>query len=146
MSRASSCPLCALLVAALGLIAAAGCGNTPTAPSSTVDTPAITTPVSVSFPGAVGPGGTVSRTFTAQVPGTATAAVSAISPATTLGVGLGVPRADGTGCLLSLSATAANGAAAQVSGAVNTGTFCVQVFAPAQAAASVTFTVALQYP
>ena len=74
------------------------------------------------------------------------AASLCISPATTLSIGLGVPRVDGTGCLLAYSSTAGNGATAEVSGAVTSGTFCVQVFAPAQAANAVNFTVSLQHP
>jgi len=125
---------------------AAGCNDTPT--SATVNAPVtpVTTPVTVTFPGVVGPGGTVSRTFFAQMPGTAVAALSAISPATALTIGLGVPRADGTGCLLAVSAPAADGGSAQVSTGVAVGTYCVQVFALAQSASAVNFTVALTYP
>jgi hypothetical protein len=72
--------------------------------------------------------------------------VSAISPATALGVGLGIPRADGTGCLLAHSSTANGGTSAEVSGPVAVGVYCVQVFAPAQSANSVNFTVTLEYP
>jgi hypothetical protein len=134
-----------MLAAAL---ATAGCNNndTPTSATPSAEVTPITTPVSVSFPGAVGPGGSVSRTFAAQIPGTAVAVLSNISPATPLTIGLGVPRADGSGCLLSFSATAVGGASAQVSASVNVGTFCVQVFAPLQSADAVTFSVALTYP
>lgn len=128
------------------LLAAAGCGDSPTAPTSAVDTTPVTTPVNVSFPGVVGPGGTVSRSFVAQLAGTASVTVSNISPATPLGVGIGIPRADGTGCLLSVSATAGNGNSASASTSVASGAFCVQVFAPAQTANAVTFSVALTHP
>lgn len=136
-----------LLVAAL--TGAAGCSSdatTPTSPTGSEAPAAITTPVTVSFPGAVGPGGTASRTFYAQIPGTARAAVSGISPATALAVGLGVPRADGTGCLLAHSSIANGGTSAEVSGLVAVGFYCVQVFAPAQSANSVSFTVTLEHP
>ena len=136
-------------LAVVWLLAAAGCSNNPTSPTSPTgsdETPAITTPLTVSFPGAVGPGGSVSRTFYAQVPGLAKAAVSGISPATPLVIGLGVPRSDGTGCLLAHSSAATGGVSAEVSGAVAVGTFCVQVFAPGQSANAVTFSVALEYP
>lgn len=130
---------------AVWLLAASGCSDSPTSPTS-ADIPTITTPVAVSFPGVVGPGGSVSRTFYAQIPGTARATVNAIAPATPLAIGLGVPRTDGTGCLLAHSSVAANGVSAEVSGAVAVGTFCVQVFAPAQAASAVGFAVALEHP
>lgn len=92
-----------LLAALLASTGSAGCRSdattttTPTSPTGSEAPAAITTPVDVSFLAAVGPGGTVSRTFYAQIPGTARAAVSGISPATALAVGLGIPRADGTG-------------------------------------------------
>ncbi len=138
----------AFLLAA-ALTTAAGCSSdatTPTSPTGSEAPAAITTPVTVSFAGAVGPGGTVSRTFYAQVSGTAKAAVSAISPATALSVGLGIPRADNTGCLLAYSSTASSGTSAEVSGPVAVGFYCVQVFAPAQSANAVNFTVTLEHP
>lgn len=133
-------------VLVLAALFAAGCSDSPTAPTSAVDTTPVTTPVNVSFPGVVGPGGTVSRSFVAQLAGTVSVTVSSISPATALGVGIGIPRADGTGCLLSVSATAGNGSSASVSTGVSSGAFCVQVFAPAQTANAVTFSVALTHP
>lgn len=142
-------PHTALLLAALiGSAGSPACNRatTPTSASASEAPVAITTPVTVSFPGAVGPGGTVSRTFYVQIPGTAVAAVSGISPATALAVGLGIPRADGAGCLLAHSSTASGGTSADISAPVSVGTFCVQVFAPAQSAGAVTFTVTLQHP
>ena len=143
-------PHTALLLAALiGSAGSPACNRaatTPTSASASEAPVAITTPVTVSFPGAVGPGGTVSRTFYVQIPGTAVAAVSGISPATALAVGLGIPRADGAGCLLAHSSTASSGTSADISAPVSVGTFCVQVFAPAQSAGAVTFTVTLQHP
>lgn len=100
----------------------------------------------MSFPGAVGPGGTAARAFCAQMPGTARAAVSGISPTTALAIGVGVPRADGTGCLLAHSSIASGRTSAEVRGLVAAGFYCVQVFAPAQSATSVSFTVTLAHP
>ena len=134
-----------ITLAGLLIVATPGCRDTPTTPTVTADTPVIT-PQSVSFPGVVGAGGSVSRAFNAQLPGTARAALSGISPPTSLVVGLGIPRVDGTGCLLAHSTTAVDGGAAEVSGAVAAGTFCVQVFAPGRAADEVRFTVALEHP
>ena len=138
--------LALLLAALLGASACSSDTTTPTSPTGSEAPAAITTPVRVTFPGAVGPGGSISRTFYVQVPGTATAVLSDISPATALVVGLGIPRADGTGCLLAHSSTAVGGAATQVSGPVGVGTYCVQVFAPGQTANSVSFTVVLEHP
>jgi hypothetical protein len=43
--------------------------------------------------------GTPSRTVTAQPAGTAVVTVTTIAPASPLVIGLGKPRADGSGCL-----------------------------------------------
>lgn len=137
-----------LTAAVLAAALAAGCGNdttTPTSATSTTNT-AITTPATVTFTGVVGPGGTASRTFAPRIAGTATATLNGISPSTSLGLGLGLPRVDGSGCLLARSAVAADGGSVELSTPVDVGTFCVQVFAPAQSAAQVTFTVTLVYP
>jgi hypothetical protein len=132
----------ALLLVALAT--AAACGDSPTAPTDTA-TP-IATPVVITYTGVVGPNGTASRTFTAPIAGTATAALSAIAPATALGVAFGIPRGDGSGCLAGRSTIAVDGAAARITAAVDPGTFCLQVFAPERAAGQVTFTVTLEHP
>ena len=106
----------------------------------------VSTPVSVSFPWAVGPGGTASRTFTARMPGTAQATIAGIAPAAELIVGLGIPRTGGSGCLLARAATAGDGVSAQVSARVDGGTFCVLVLGPATAPGTVVFTVTLEHP
>ncbi len=126
-------------------VAAIGCSTTPTSPTDSADGP-ITTPQTVSYSGVVGAGGTASRSFTAQLAGTATATLAGIAPATPLIIGLGIPRADGRGCLLARSATALDGGAARVVASVDPGMFCVQVLAPAEAADAVGFTVTLEHP
>jgi hypothetical protein len=129
-------------VSSLGLIA---CGDTPTAPTDAADD-AIVTPQTLTYGGVLTAGGTASRSFTAQVAGTATATLSGIAPATPLVVGLGIPRSDGGGCLLARSTTATDGVSARVAANVDPGTFCVQVLAPAPAADAVSFTVTLEHP
>ncbi len=137
-----------LLLVALALAAASGaCSDSPTAPTDSADTTTpITTPVSITFTGVVGPNGTASRTFTAQIAGTATATLSAITPATALGIAFGIPRADGSGCLAGRSSLAVDGASARITAAVDPGTFCLQVYAPERTADQVTFTVTLEHP
>jgi hypothetical protein len=136
------------VLVALAIATACGaCGDSPTAPTDSADTVApITTPVTITFSGVVGPNGTASRTFTAQMAGTATAAIGAITPATALGLAFGIPRADGTGCLAGRSTVAVDGAAARITAAVDPGTFCLQVFAPERTADQVGFTVTLEHP
>jgi hypothetical protein len=139
--------LLAMAIAPVLLAAAAACGDSPTSPSS--DAPAddaITTPVTVSFAGVIGPNGTASRRFTAQLPGTAVLSISGIAPAAALIVGLGIPRADGGGCLLARSPTAVDGGPAQVTAHVDSGEFCTQVLGPPDAPGPVGFTLTLEHP
>jgi hypothetical protein len=137
----------ALLVGVVIALAAAACGDdTPTAPSDTTTTPPFTTPVTATFTGVIGPGGTLSRSFTAQLPGTARAVVSGITPATALSLGLGIPRPDGAGCLLAYSTVSGNLSAAEIAAVVDAGVFCMQVYAPAATAETVRFEVSLTHP
>jgi len=130
-------PLCLVL-------GGVGCSDTPTAPTESAEA-AITSPQTLTYTGALGPGGSASRSFTAQVRGTATASLANISPPTALVVGLGIPRGDGLNCLLARSSPASDGSAAAVTANVDVGTFCTQVYAP-PTASTVTFTVTLVYP
>jgi hypothetical protein len=131
-----------LSVSSLGLIA---CDDKPTAPTDSADEP-IVTPQTVTYAGVITAGGTASRSFTAQLAGTATATLSGIAPATLLVVGLGIPRPDGAGCLLARSTTATDGVEARVVANVDPGTFCVQVLAPTPGPDGVSFTVTLEHP
>ena len=126
------------------ILGGVGCSDTPTAPTESAET-AITSPQTLTYIGGIGPGGSASRSFTAQFSGTATASLGDINPPTALGLGLGIPRPDGLGCLLARSSQASDGTAAAVTANVDVGTFCVQVYAPATASA-VTFTVTLVHP
>ena len=136
------------VLGALVLAAVSGaCSDSPTAPTDSADTATpITTPISITFTGVVGPNGTASRTFTAQIAGTATAALSGISPATALGVAFGIPRADGSGCLVGRSTIAADGVSAQITAAVDPVPSVCRCSARNGAPNQVTFTVTLEHP
>jgi hypothetical protein len=134
-----------LIAAALGVVA--GCSDSPTSPTGDEDTDeAVTTPVTVTYVGLVGPNGSAARRFTAQLAGTASLAIHGITPAAALIVGLGIPRADGTGCLLSRSVTALDGAPVQVTAHVDPGEYCAQVLGPADAPGPVGYSVTLEHP
>jgi hypothetical protein len=136
----------AFALATLVALAGSGCGDdTPTAPSENT-TPPITTPVTTTFTAVIGPNGSLSRSFTAQVPGMASAVVTGISPPTALGLGIGIPRPDGAGCLLTYSTVSGDLSGVEIAGAVHTGVFCVQVYAPVTAADTVRFDVSLTHP
>lgn len=110
-----------LLVAAL---AGTGCENLP---STTEPTP--TTLAEDSFSTQLLPGGTAARDIVVTTRGTVSVTLSSTTPAgMRLGLGLGIPQANGAGCLLSLSVEAVAGASPQVSATVETGTYCVKVY------------------
>ena len=85
----------ALLCAAAVLASACG-SDTPTTPTTTS-----TSPVTETWSGIVGPGGTASRSFDAPQAGTLT--VTLMSSDAPLGVGVGVPRNVNAGCRLTIS-------------------------------------------
>jgi hypothetical protein len=75
-------------------------------------------------------GGAVSRSFKASQPGTVSLTLREIGPPSTgvVGLGIGVPRADGTGCNLTHSLNTGAGSSPQISTGVYIGTYCVKVY------------------
>jgi hypothetical protein len=124
----------------------AGCGNSSsstTAPSSTATSPTTETISSILYVGSA-----VSRSFTLSTAGTVTATLVSAAPPPTIvvGFGVGIPLLNGAGCLLSSSLNTAAGPNAQVTAAVGTGAFCVQVFDPGTITAPVSFTINIVHP
>ena len=121
--------LCAALTAALS-----ACGSdTPTSPTTT------TSPVTETWTGILGPGGTASHSITTTLAGTLT--VTLASSDVPLGMGIGVPRPANGGCRLTTSQVDVAGFT--MTAPADAGSYCVQVFDAAggivkQAAFSVT--------
>lgn len=63
-----------------------------------------------------------------------------------LGVGIGIPRADGSGCFLSLSVFTSPGGSPQIEVPVAAGQYCVRVFDPGTLITPVTFTLQIEFP
>lgn len=127
--------------AALG----AACDQSQTAVSPTPSTPS---PVSVTYSTSFGPQGSASRSFSVPQAGTVSATLLEAGPPSTvtLGLGLGIPRSDGAGCTLAISVITAAGPDAQVSSAVDAGSYCVKVFAAGGLTGEVAVTVTLVHP
>jgi hypothetical protein len=66
--------------------------------------------------------------------------------ASQLGVGLGIPRADGSGCFLTQSLVASPGGAPQLALSVERGQYCVRVFDPGTLANPVAFQLKIDFP
>ena len=91
--------------------------------------------------------GSATRAVTASQVGTLSAIVSNATPANLLvGLGLGIPRADGGGCYLNTSVNTLTNAAAQVASAVEAGQYCVKIYDPGTLTSNVSFTVSASHP
>lgn len=115
--------LATVLVACV-CVGGSGCSDTAATATS-----ATTLDTSFTFATTITANGAASRTFSTYNAGTITATLSSVTPAIVLGVGIGIPRSDGGGCLLTTSVEASSGASPQLSiRADGAATYCVRVF------------------
>jgi hypothetical protein len=146
MNAKTSALLPRTLVAALVLassLTVAGCGDdTPTTPTPTPTT----TTVTISSNLAVG--GASSRSFEVTRAGTVSATLVAVGGSTTLkvGLGVGIPLGDGSGCVLSRSVETVPGTTAQLELNVDAGKYCVQIYDPGTLTGVAAFTINLVFP
>jgi len=88
----------------------------------------------------------VSHSLSASQNGTITVNLSALAPSSArMGIGLGVPRADGAACNLTTYITATTGSA-PITALVDRGSYCVRVFDAGTLTSPVTFTLTSNYP
>ena len=127
---------CAAVLTAL--IGTLGCGSdTATSPTTTT-----TSPVTETWTGIIGPGGTASRSFTTSQSGTVTATLTLTDAR--LGIGIGVPRTANGGCRLTISQVVEAGGAISVP--ADTGAYCVQLFDEGAVVKQAGFSVQIVYP
>lgn len=130
--------LCLAAVAALP----AACGNTPTTPTATT-----TSPVTESYSTLLSVRGASSRSFAIPTRGSVSVTLSAVTPAgTVVGLGVGIPRANGSGCLLTRSIDTTAAASPQIVIDADVGSYCVQVYDLGTLTDPVAFTVAIVHP
>ena len=128
-----------LLLAAL----AASCGDTPTTPTST----APVSPLTESFSSQLSVKGTSSRSFVTPSRGSVSVTLSATFPSgTVVGLGVGIPRANGSGCLLSTSVQTGAAASPQIVIDADKGEYCVQVYDLGTLTDAISFTIAIVHP
>ena len=147
-----------LLVALLvGAVCSAGCSDDETAPT----TPSPTTS-SVTWQTNLATAGASSRSFTTTRSGTVSITLQRLGTSTEMraGLGVGIPLADGSGCVLSRSVETVPGSTAQRSRSprpkpgstaqleldVDAGDYCVQVYDLGELTSAAAFTVVLVYP
>lgn len=90
--------------------------------------------------------GSVSHTIPASQNGTLTVNLSGLTPASAqIGLGIGVPRADGASCNLTLYVNATSGTA-PITALVDRGTYCIRAFDAGRLTSPATFTVNSDHP
>jgi hypothetical protein len=91
--------------------------------------------------------GASSRTFTATQSGAVNLTLQSLGAgASTVGLGLGIPRVDGTGCLLTQSIMASPGSSPQLSAQVAAGKYCAKIFDTGSLSRPVTFVLQIVRP
>jgi len=134
------------IVAALVLassLTVAGCGkDAATTPTPTPNTTTVT------FSSNLAMGGATSRSFEVTRAGTVSVTLVAVGGSTTLkvGLGVGIPLGDGSGCVLSRSVETVPGTTAQLELNVDIGKYCVQIYDPGTLTGIAPFTINLVFP
>lgn len=121
----------------------AGCDDDP--PTDPTPTPTTTTVV---FSSNLAMGGSSTRSFDVTRAGIVSATLTGVGNSNTLkvGLGIGIPRSDGAGCVLSRSVETAAGTTSQLELSVDTGKYCLQIYDPGTLTAVVAFSINLVYP
>lgn len=125
-----------------GVSLACNTAASPTAPSTPV------TPVAVVWETQLYPGAAASRSFIAASSGAVSVTLSDVrpDPRASIGMGVGIPRADGGGCLMSHSVHATSGGDPQLTVDIEPGTYCVRVYDVGALTGEVFFSIALSHP
>jgi hypothetical protein len=113
--RFSVCVLAALL--------AAGCSDSTTPTSATA-----TATTAFTFASSFTTRGSASRSFEQLATGAVDLTLRAASPDVRLGIGLGIPRPDGSGCNLTRGVEVSMGEAPQLTLVAEPGVWCVRVY------------------
>jgi hypothetical protein len=121
----------------------AGCDD-----ASTATSPTATSPVTETFSGQFIPGGSAARAFTAASSGTVSITLTQIGPPAdvVVGLGIGIPQSNGSGCLLTQTIAASASATPQITVAVDAGTYCVRVYDTGSLVTQVAFIVTIVRP
>lgn len=109
-----------------------------TAPTET------TSPSTISWTTQLGPRGSASRSL--QVDQAGTVSVTLQSAPFPVGLGIGVPQANGSGCRTTVSTTATPANSPQITTSVEVGRYCVLVFDVVGLTDPITFTVEVVQP
>lgn len=129
------------LMAAL-TIASAGCETTIFSPTAVADTAKLVK----EFSSQILPGGSASRDFDLAIAGPIAITLTSTTPAdVVIGLGVGIPRSNGS-CALSSSVETTAGSAAQITIAADVGTYCTRVYDLGTLTAPLPFTISISRP
>ena len=134
--------LAAFVVASSLTLAGCGDDDPPTTPTPTPTTTTVT------FASNLAMGGASTRSFDVTRAGTVSVTLIHVNNLLTLkvGLGVGIPFADGTGCVLSRSVETVAGNTAQLELNVDAGKYCLQIYDPGTLTGVVPFSINLVYP
>lgn len=103
-------------------------------------------PVTETFASLLTVRGTASRTFTVRDTGTIALTLTDVAGGMIVGLGVGIPRADGTSCNLSQSVETTGGATPQITTTADGGSYCVKLFDVGTLSDAVSFSVTIVHP
>lgn len=103
----------------------AACGTTyfdlPTAPTAPAPDPAI-------FSSQLTRGGSASHQFALSAAANIQVTLTSVTPSVVVGLGVGIPRPDGSGCNLTRSVETTASASPQITISADPGTYCVKIY------------------
>ena len=132
-----------LVTVSIAGLTSASCDDGATATS-----PTATSPVTETFTGQFIPGGSAARSFTAASAGTVSITLTQAAPpaGVVVGLGVGIPQANGSSCLLTQSLQTSAATSPQFTVQVDAGTYCVRIYDPGTLTSQVAFTVTIVRP
>jgi hypothetical protein len=129
-------PMKATRVCVFGLVLLCTACGSSTSPS----------PITVTFASTLAVRGTASQSFTVTTAGTVSITLATLASAVEVGLGLGNPRADGSGCLLFMSLNTVAGATAQITSSAQPGPYCVEIYDVGNLTGPTVFSVTIAHP
>lgn len=92
-------------------------------------------------------GGSSAHTFPVSQSGTVIITLTSVTPSSTVGLGIGIPGAPGSPCILSSSVNATAGSTPQITIPVDAGKYCVKIYDPGDVTApGVSFSTTIAHP
>jgi hypothetical protein len=136
-----------VLVAGAALVAAAACNNSPSSSSSSSTTSPSGTQTTDTFSGTVSVRGNDVHTFTITISGDVQIDLTDVNGGSTIPLGVAVGTPNGAACsvLPGASVPTPASATAQLTGAMTSGTYCVQVYDIGSLTGAVTYTVTVTH-